>query len=135
MVLNIEEEIEARLNAIEAEPYASAPVSEIRREIMLVQDMIHTTGTEAAPALRGLSQIELTGIPTPSSSVTRGILRFRRPEDLKAPYFKEADHTIRLWLDVAHLDHVLYQLQHRKRWLWIGTWPDGFTYADLHSRP
>lgn len=135
MALNIEEEIDARLHAIEAEPYASAAVTDIRREILLVQDMIHTTGAEAAPALRGLSQIEVTGIASPSSRVTRGILRFRAPEDLKPPYYKEEDKTIRLWLDQAHLDHVLYQLQHRKRWRWIGIWPDGFTYADLHSRP
>ncbi|PJE29916.1 hypothetical protein SAMN06297129_2664 [Pseudooceanicola antarcticus] len=135
MVLNIEEEIDARIAAMEAEPYASTPPGDVRREILLVNEIIHTTGMETAPRMRGLSQIELLGIATPNSQVTRGIIRFRPEGELRAPYYKDADHTIRVWLDIRHLDHVLWQLNHRKRWIWVGTWPDGFTYADLHSRP
>ncbi|MGH1424592.1 MAG: hypothetical protein ACRBBU_07665 [Pseudooceanicola sp.] len=135
MVLDIEADIHARIAAIEAEPQASAPTDAVRREILFINDAIHTTGAATRDGVRAISQIEVTGIPTPASSVARGILRFRSPEDLRAPYFKENDATIRLWLDIAHLGHVIAQLTHRKRYLWIGIWPDGYTYADLHSRP
>ena len=135
MALDIEAEIHARIAAIEAEPQASTPADQVRREILFIQDAVHTTGVETREGLRPLAQIELLGIATPSSTVQRGIIRFRPQPELKSPYFKEADRTIRLWLDIAHMDHVLYQLNHRKRFLWIGIWPDGYTYADLHSRP
>ena len=134
MTLDIEAEIHARIAAMEAEPHASTDAGAVRREILYINDAIHTTGAESADGVRPVAQIEVLGHPTPSSSVTRGILRFRPPGELKAPYYKEGDRTIRLWLDNAHLDHVCWQLNHRKRFLWIGIWPDGYTYADLHSR-
>ena len=135
MVLDIDAEIHARIAAMEAEPQASTDPAAVRREILFINDTVHTTGVESRDPPLPLAQIEVTGVASPHSTVTRGIIRFRRREDLRAPYFKEADRTIRLWLDIAHIDHVAMQLSHRKRWLWIGIWPDGFTYADLHSRP
>lgn len=136
MALDIEAEIHARIAAIETEPQASANPDDVRREILFIQDTIHTTAVEERDGvLRTVAQIECYGIATPNSNVHRGIIRFRPNGDFKAPYFKEADGTIRLWLDIAHMDHVLFQLGHRKRFLWIGIWPDGYTYADLHSRP
>jgi len=135
MTLNIEADIAARIAAMEDEPQASADPTQVRREILVIEDALHTTAAEAGTRLRSLSQIELTGIPSPSSHVTRGIIRFRPASDLKPPYYKDADKTIRIWLDIAHRDHVLYQLSHRKRYLWIGYWPGDYVYADLHSRP
>lgn len=135
MTLNIEEEINQRIAAMEAEPQASSGVEHVQREILFINDVIHTTGAEARRSVRSLPQIEVYGHATPSSNVRRGIIRFRPPEELRPPYFKEGDQTIRLWLDVAHISHVTTQLLHRKRFLWIGLWPDGYTYADLHSRP
>ncbi|MBT9382418.1 hypothetical protein KM176_00965 [Pseudooceanicola sp. CBS1P-1] len=135
MVLNIEEEIDARIAAMEAEPQASSGSHIVRREILFITEAVHTTGAEALSPVRGLAQIEVCGTATPSSEVRRGIIRFRPRDELRAPYYKEADRTIRLWLDIAHLDHLAMQLNHRKRWLWIGIWPDGYTYADVHSRP
>ncbi len=135
MALDIEAEIHARIKAMEAEPQASTPADAVRREILCISDCIHTTGVESRERTLPLTQIEVTGLPTPASTVTRGIIRFRPSRELKPAYFKEADTTIRLWLDIAHLGHVLTQMGHRKRHLWIGVWPDGFTYADLNSRP
>ncbi|KAA2316779.1 hypothetical protein DL237_01785 [Pseudooceanicola sediminis] len=135
MALNIEEEIDQRITAMEAEPQASSGVDQVRREILFINDVIHTTGAESRGSVRSLAQIEVYGLATPSSTVCRGIIRFRPPSELRPPYFKEADQTIRLWLDIGHLGHVTTQLLHRKRFLWIGIWPDGYTYADLHSRP
>ncbi|WP_136637523.1 hypothetical protein [Pseudooceanicola onchidii] len=135
MALDIEAEIHARIAAMEAEPQASVAPEDVRREILFVHDAVHTTGVESRGGLRPLTQIELSGIATPSSFARRGILRFRATADLKPPYYNDLDRTIRVWLDISHLDHVLYQLNHRKRYLWIGIWPDGYTYADLHSRP
>lgn len=135
MTLDIEADIAARIAVMEAEPQASVSPDQVRREILVIEDQLHTTAAESGTNLRSLSQIEVTGIASPSSNVTRGIIRFRPAADLKPPYYKEADKTIRIWLDIAHRDHVLYQLNHRKRYLWIGIWPDGYTYADLHSRP
>ena len=135
MTLDIEAEIHARIAAIETEPQASANPEQVRREILFINDTIHTTGTESGPGVRPFCQIEVNGIASPASTVERGIIRFRSAGEIKPPYFKEADRTIRIWLDIAHLGHVTSQLGHRKRFLWIGVWPDGFTYADLHSRP
>ena len=137
MAFDIEAEIDARIRALEAEPQASIPAHEVRREILFIRDAVHTTGAESdnGKGVRGLTQIEVDGIPTPNSRAERGIIRFRPEGALKPPYFKEADHTIRLWLEQDHLSHVTLQLGHRKRWLWIGIWPDGYTYADLHSHP
>ncbi|WP_375690965.1 hypothetical protein [Pseudooceanicola sp. LIPI14-2-Ac024] len=139
MVLDIDAEIHARIAAMEAEPQASTDPAAVRREILFVQDTVHTTGTDTGIDLggvpRAVAQIEVNGIASPASTVTRGIIRFRPEDRLRPPYFKEEDRTIRLWLDIRHLDHVAMQLGHRKRYLWIGIWPDGYTYADLHSRP
>ncbi|QPM89407.1 hypothetical protein [Pseudooceanicola algae] len=135
MAFDIEEEFAARIAAIEAEPQASTPLDQVRREILFIRDVVHTTGAERNDQMRGLVQIEVDGTASPNSTVERGIIRFRPRAELKPPYFKQKDRTIRVWLDLNHLQHVSLQLSHRKRWLWIGTWPDGYTYADLHSRP
>lgn len=135
MAFDIEAEIAARIAALEAEPQASTPLSEVRREILFIRDAIHTTAAERSESMRGLAQIEVDGTASPNSKVDRGIIRFRPRSELKPPYFKEADKTIRVWLDLDHLQHVTLQLTHRKKWLWIGIWPDGYTYADLHSHP
>ena len=136
MTLDIEAEIHDRIAAIETEPQASANPDDVKREILYIQDTIHTTAVEERDGvLRTVAQIECIGIPTPNSSVQRGIVRFRPNGDMKAPYYKAEDGIIRVWLSVAHLEHVLFQISHRNRFLWIGIWPDGYTYADLHSRP
>ena len=143
MTFDIEAEIGARIAAMEAEPHASADPGDVRREILFINDTVHTTsatslhtgpgpvGEETTPT----AQIEVYGIASPSSTARRGIIRFRPRDSLRPPYFKEGDGTIRVWFDLAHLEHVTTQLTHRKRYLWIGIWPDGYTYADLHSRP
>ncbi|QOL80368.1 hypothetical protein [Pseudooceanicola spongiae] len=90
MTLNIEEEIDQRIAAMEAEPQASSGVEHVRREILFINDVIHTTGVEARGGIRSLAQIEVYGHATPSSTVRRGIIRFRPEAELRAPISKKA---------------------------------------------
>ena len=74
MTLDIEAEIRTRIAAMEAEPHASSDPDRVRREILVVEDHVHTTAAEAGSQLRSLTQIELMGLPSPSSEVVRGII-------------------------------------------------------------
>lgn len=141
---DIEQDIDARLDDIAAFLDSEAGTAQQRRgapnrEILIVEDAVYYSAGYRAqgPGTRISAQgyVSLTGHPSPSSSVTRGIIRFVDASAIRAPIWRPATTTIETWIDLRYMPQTLEQLRHSERIFWRGEFPSGHIYSDLHSRP
>jgi len=81
--------------------------------------------------------VMVLGQPSPSSSgkLNHGYLNFTKTANLKPPSYNHARGRIDIYIDVAFLQATLLQLEHPKKYLWIGQYAGGHLYADIHSTP
>jgi hypothetical protein len=109
------------------------------REILIVEDAVYYSAGYRAqgPGTRISAQayVLLTGRPSPSSTVTRGIIRFVEASAIRVPIWRDATTTIETWIDMRYMAQTLEQLRHSTRYFWRGEFPSGHIYSDLHSRP
>ncbi|RYH07920.1 hypothetical protein [Tropicimonas sp. IMCC6043] len=136
----VEDEIDRQIEHIrDAMDLAGEPLAALPgRQILQIRTArYHTAGFIPSAAGRPTSQayIVFTGEPTPSSDVTRGILRFVSDDELQTPSYDAAQKTIQIWVDWTYVHMVIEQLKHRRHYLWIGFFEKGHTYGDLHSDP
>lgn len=109
------------------------------RQILYVDTAVfYTSGfvpSAADPTPGSQGYILLKGRPSPSSDVTSGYIRMVPRDEVKAPRYSKTTKQIQLWVDQAYLQMVLAQMQHAKRYLWIGAFGGGHVYGDLHTAP
>ena len=142
--IDIEQEIEARLDEIAEFLDSEAGTSRQQRgtpgrEILLVEDAVYYSAGYRAqgPGTRISAQayVILNGRPSPSSTVTRGVIRFVDASAVRAPIWRPSNTTIETWIDTRYMAQTLEQLRHTERYFWRGEFPSGHIYSDLHSRP
>lgn len=109
------------------------------RQILLVRQVTFFSAGyrpgDTDPAPRDQQYLLLRGDPSPSSQVTSGYIRFVTPGELRVPAYSAAHRRIDLWLRPERVRMVIEQMKHKDRYLWIGFFPGGHVYADIHSSP
>lgn len=118
--------------------FAGQAVAGDRQILLIRQVTFYSAGYrpgDADPAPRDQQYLLLRGDPSPSSQVTSGYIRFVTPDELRVPAYSARDKRIDLWLRLERVRMVIEQMKHKDRYLWIGFFPGGHVYADIHSSP
>ena len=108
-----------------------------QRQILVVEKAaVHSAGyvrSNASPTPQSQLYIRLDGRPTSNSDITYGYIRFVPSSKLRPPKYEPARTRLDVFIDEKYLPAVLDQLDHAKRYFWIGYFDGGHVYADLHS--
>lgn len=107
------------------------------RQILIVDKVVHTASnfiiSNADKTPRCRSEMTLTGRPSPSSEVEKAYLRFVPTQDLRTPAYIPERKTIFLTLDEKFQSPVLHTIALKNLYCWIGAWPNGHIYGDIHG--
>ena len=115
----------------------SPDLPEGKRQILIVKSYVMYAASwlasTANPKVAAQPYIQLFGAPSPSSKVEMGYIRFVDVSELRRPTYSAATKRIDLYADYRSMRQVLAQLEHQKRYLWVGHFKGGHIYGDLHS--
>ncbi|WP_147125396.1 hypothetical protein [Shimia ponticola] len=108
------------------------------RQILFIDSVIHHSSgfVERTGAKPGSGNyLRISGRPSPSSDVESAVVYFVPPDQIRAPRYQPTLKRIDLWLNADTMAMTLAQLTHSQRYLFVGTWPNGHVYGDIHTVP
>ncbi len=106
------------------------------RQILVVERVVHFTSgfkRDGASKPEAAHVLRLLGRPTTNTRVTSGYLQFVPQGSMRPPRYDQRHNTLSVWVDLAGMAQTLEQLRHAERYLWIGWFPGGHVFAELHS--
>ena len=125
------EQLEDRIAKMDL-PVGTRQILSVQKYAMYTANSIDSS---ANPVVSAQAYIAVSGVPTPSSDVTSGYIRFVDASKLRVPSYTKARKLINIYVDYRSMPQVLEQLTHNNRYLWVGHFSGGHIYGDLHSSP
>lgn len=105
------------------------------REILIIDTVSFFSQTALAGTVVSSAYLKFLGVPSPSSRVTQGYVRFVDRGEIKTPRYDSNTKTITLWVANDMMPLTLEQCRHRDRYLFIRWFHGGIIHCDLHTTP